>query len=190
MPGLSQGTDADVRQVQRHRMDSDRWNDTQEVPMRTAAATVACLVASLAAAGDARVIKSFTLDARHDVVVKWIEAHQSECREAMKVFLVSEDDGVMTLRREHRRGVFEWRQRDIVTSEPGRWMLQSSLVEGLRGGIKELTGEVKLTADGDRTSIEASTRAEVIGISDQELRVDLHGRGRRLEELLRKEVEQ
>lgn len=153
----------------------------------TSCIAVACFGIA-ASAGDASVSESFHIDAPHDAVVDWLEAHQTACREAMNVRLVSEEDGVLTLHRENRRGSWTWKQRDSITKASGRWSLSSRLIEGLEGGIEEFASDVAITADGRRTLVAASTRVRVSGVGDKELRIDLHGRGRRLEELLKREL--
>lgn len=147
------------------------------------------LMMGSALAGEASVRESFHIDASHDEVVAWLDSHQDDCRAALNIRLEEQAGDVLTLKRQNRRGLWRWRQRDIVTSEPGRWHLQSTLVECLEGGIQALASDVVLTADGQRTLVSATSTAEVDGVTTKELRIDLHGRGRRLRELLQREVE-
>lgn len=146
------------------------------------------MMTASALAGEASVTESFHVDAPHEAVIDWLGSHQAECRTAMSVQLIGESDGVLTLRRENRRGHWVWTQRDTITTAPGRWHLKSRLVDGLEGGIRRFESDVTITADGNRTLVSAVSTAEVENVSHKELKIDLNGRGRRLQELLRREV--
>lgn len=154
--------------------------------MRTIAAWL--LMAGAAVAGEATVTDSFHIDAPQELVVEWLDAHQSECRAAMSIRLESQADDVLTLSRENRRGRWVWKQRDTVSRHPGRWHLESTLVEALEGGIIAFASDVVVAADGRRTLVSATSTVDVEGVTTKELKVDLHGRARRLRELLHREL--
>lgn len=139
--------------------------------------------------GEATVTDSFILDSPFEKVVAWLDTNQPKIRAAVNVQLVSDRDGVLKLRRVNRRGEWVWLQDDVITQRNGEWKLRSRLVESLEGGLEHFESEVVLVASGEKTAISATSSARVKEANDREVRTDLHGRARRIKELLEKELE-
>lgn len=146
------------------------------------------LSSSSLVAGEASVAESFRVNATYGEVVRWLEANQSACRDAMSIRLESQDGPVLTLSRQNRRGRWVWKQRDVITNTPDRWHIESTLVECMVGGIQAFASDAVIAADGERTLVSATSTLKVDDVSSKELKIDLHGRARRLRELLEREV--
>lgn len=152
------------------------------------AASVFLLLAAPVFGGEATVTDSFVLDAPYEKVVAWLDTNQPKVRSAINVELVSDQDGVLKLRRANRRGEWIWWQDDVITQRNGEWKLNSRLVETVEGGLEHFESEVILVSSGGKTAISATSTARVAEASDREIRTDLHGRARRIRELLEKEL--
>lgn len=146
-------------------------------------------LSSAVLAGDATVTDEFVLDAPFDRVVAWIDASAAKIRESCNVKLVEQKGDVLTLSRENNRGRWVWKQKENVTRTKGAYKYVTALTESVEGGINRLDGVVIIEEHGGKTKVSASTTAEVDGLRDKEVRLDLFSRARRVKKVMQESLE-